>query len=264
MEFFLKTITLVSLIILTLFYLIDFVSVEKKARTRLRLFYHLHIVSFTSLIVHLLILHRSSFFSSVSDFILLLSWGIVLVFFILEYKYGEKSLGAFTMPIPMLAFIVATLSPASRVDIPEGYEVSLFLLHVSFCLFGYICAFFMFIMSIAYTISMVRFRKKKIDPLSSHLPPLVLQENQIDLFLALTVICLMLGLLFGFVWIGELDRFGGEMFLKITVSSLGLLVFSSLGYLRFKSRISFKGNAYLAGVGLTLLLASLMIGRHGL
>lgn len=270
MEATLKYASLISLIFLNALYIHDFLKLSPNTQlTRpncRRIIFGIHLFFSSALVCYLLLFHNSAFLFKISDFLLLIAWGVAMVSGVFEWKYPLHSLGVFILPVPLVLIFVSIYSLNLNNQNPEVYTGGVFLLHVAFYLAGYICAFFLFLISIVYYFSLNWFKQKKVDFLIKKLPPLALQQNQINLFLTLTFVFLTLGLSFGWIWwiwVYDLKTFSEEILLKIIISSLAALAFGFLLIARRRYAVSFRKNIILVSVGCLFLIISLIIGKHG-
>ena len=246
------------------FYHFISVSLSNAFFTFTKLAFIVHLVFSSTLVFYIFQFYRSSFLVNVSDFLLLIAWGIALVFGVIEWKFPKKSLGAFVLPVPLILSFVSIYSLSFNEETPKEYSGYLFLLHVSFYLAGYICAFFLLLVSLVYAISLNMLKQKKINFLIRKIPQLALQRNQISIFLFLTVIFLSFGLFFGFLWIYQLQILSKEIIIKTVVSSLGIFFFWFLLLARNRHSISSRFNISLVSLGFLFLIISLLIGKHGI
>ncbi len=261
----LKWLSLLSLLLVNLLYLYHFIAIAVSSRFFVftKVAFRVHLVISSALVFYIFQFHSSSFLIKASDFLLLIAWGIALVFGVIEWKFSKKSLGALVLPIPLILSFVSMDSLNFSEQTPKEYSGYLFLLHVSFYLAGYICAFYTLLVSFVYSISLNLLKQKKINSLTRKMPPLALQRNQFNIFLFLTVIFLSFGLFFGFLWIYQLQILSKEMIIKIVVSSVGAFFFWLLLLIRNRYNISFRSNICLVSLGCLFLIISLVIGKHG-
>ena len=138
--------------------------------------------------------------SNMYESLMFFSWTIVLIYLLIEKKYGQRSIGAFTAPIAFLAIAITSITPgiSSHIEpLIPALQSNWLTIHVTTCFFGYAAFAVSFGISIMY---LVQYKKERISEKVNWLP----ESEILDQLNYKTVIIgfpmLTLGIITGAAW----------------------------------------------------------------
>jgi cytochrome c-type biogenesis protein CcsB len=145
--------------------------------------------------------HRTGYgyvpLSNMYESLVFFSWTIVLIYLIIEWKYGQKIIGLFVTPFAFIAIALTSIVPGIEAKITPlvpALQSNWLTIHVTTCFFGYASFAVSFGISILY---LIRERKKDA---SKWLPeaPLLDEINYKSIIIGFPM--LTLGIVTGAAW----------------------------------------------------------------
>ena len=128
------------------------------------------------------------------------SWLIAVVYLVLEFRFRDKTLGAFVVPLILAAQIVATMLIHPESPLPPVLQSSWFSVHVTASFVAYAAFFFSFITGILYMMQIYYLNARRFGVIFSRLPALDMLD---DMNLKATTIgwlFLTVGVVTGLLW----------------------------------------------------------------
>ncbi len=138
--------------------------------------------------------------SNMYESLIFFSWTIVLIYLILEFKYGQKIIGLFVTPFAFLAIALTSIIPgidAKITPLVPALQSNWLTIHVATCFFGYASFAVSFGISILY---LIRDRKGDSSGLAKWLPtmPILDEINYKSIVIGFPM--LTLGIITGAAW----------------------------------------------------------------
>ncbi len=128
------------------------------------------------------------------------TWLIAVVYLILEFRFQDKSLGAFVVPLILSAQFAATLLIHPESPLPPLLQSSWFSIHVTASFVAYAAFFFSFVTGVLYMLQNYYLHARRLGIVFSRLPALDMLD---DMNLKATTIgwlFLTLGMVTGLLW----------------------------------------------------------------
>jgi ABC-type transport system involved in cytochrome c biogenesis permease subunit len=134
----------------------------------------------------------------------LFAWLLAVTYFGLELFHRQRAVGAFVMPVVLIAFAVsdAGSSLASR---PAPAGGALLALHITLNMWGYAALAISSVLSLIYLIQNSLLRHRKLTSIVWRFPALEVLERMSRSGVAVGLILLVIGIAFGFIWIHRIS-----------------------------------------------------------
>ncbi len=139
-------------------------------------------------------------FSNMYESLVFFSWTVAALYFFVEYKYKEKTIGAFATPLIFLAIAYASLSPSTGSKISPlipALKSNWLIAHVITCFLGYAGFAIAFGFSVMY---LMRPSVPDVDSMMSKLPSLDVMDELIHQMVMFGFLFLTIGIITGSVW----------------------------------------------------------------
>lgn len=138
--------------------------------------------------------------SNMYESLVFFAWSIAICYLVLEYKYKNRTLGAFSMPFAALAMILAGLkNPEIRPLIP-ALQSNWLIAHVITCFIGYAAFAVAAGMGIMYLLKARGERNLSSGPLLASLPDLKTIDNIVHKTILFGFLWLSAGIITGAIW----------------------------------------------------------------
>jgi cytochrome c-type biogenesis protein CcsB len=105
------------------------------------------------------------------------AWLIAVVYLFLEFRFRDKSLGAFVVPLILAAQIASTLLMHPEDPLPPLLQSSWFSIHVTASFLAYAAFFFSFITGLLYVMQRHYIHKRRVGLVFSRLPSLEMLDE---------------------------------------------------------------------------------------
>lgn len=130
----------------------------------------------------------------------LFGWMLGIAYLVLLVRHRERAMGAFLIPMVVLATAAGLLLPDAASGTSPGTHGSVFALHVTLAILAYAAFTFSFVLSILYLVQNRQIRRRRTGLLFSRLPALEVigRMNRTSVSVGLAV--LTLSLVLGVVW----------------------------------------------------------------
>jgi cytochrome c-type biogenesis protein CcsB len=210
----------------------------------------------TLLLGHRLSAYPAQFWGDVYTSMGLLSWAIVVSYFIAWWRYRIDALGAFVIPVSFLAAAYAGASVTTAEALPPAFQHLWLVVHVFLAILGYAALTLAFCAGVMYLIQEQQLKSKHPGTLYHRLPSLnILDElNARALFLGFPL--LTQGIITGSVW----AKYVSGSYLHWNLKSLPLLLAWMIYALLLSGRYTLgwqgKKAAVAAMAGFFVVLAS--------
>ncbi len=189
----------------------------------------------------------------------LFAWMVSIIYLALEIRHGQKSVGAFLLPIPIILMVLATLLNRPETYTPQvDLRGALFAYHVTSNIFAYSAFTVSFILSTLYLLQHRQIRIRRPGLLFSRLPSLELLERMNRTSVAIGVPVLSVGIVLGLIWAHKLHMLRG-LDPKLVWSFLTLLVYAGYLYLEKKGNWKGKRSAIISVCGFLIIIFSYSI-----
>ncbi|MBI3802542.1 MAG: cytochrome c biogenesis protein CcsA [Nitrospirae bacterium] len=139
-------------------------------------------------------------FTSLHEAISFFSWAIVLVFFLVEFRYGIDILGSFILPLAFLSLVSAAALPDEIRTIDPSLTKIWLGIHTTFSLLGIVAFAIAFIAGIMYLLQESFLKSKQFNALYYKLPSLDLLDEWNKKAILLGFPLLTLGIISGALW----------------------------------------------------------------
>lgn len=100
------------------------------------------------------------------------AWLIAIVYLFLEFRFRDKSIGAFVVPLILTAQVVSTLLTHPESPLPPLLQSSWFSVHVTASFVAYAAFFFSFITGLLYVMQVYYLNARRMGVVFSRLPAL--------------------------------------------------------------------------------------------
>ncbi len=195
---------------------------------------------------------------SVYESLSFLAWAIVLVYLFTEFRYGNRVIGAFVLPLVLLSGSVAAALPRRIADLaPRLQGVGLWV-HVALAILGNAAFALTFCAGVMYLLQERQLKSRNLGWMHFRLPSLELLDDISVKSLLFGFPLLTLALITGSLWAEHargsfLPLYGREIW-----SILSWLIFGGLLYARLSAGWRGKKAAILAIIGFCLVLTTLI------
>lgn len=105
------------------------------------------------------------------------AWLVALVYAGIEFRFRDKSLGAFVVPLILIAQVVSAASMQTVRPLPSVLRSSWFSLHVTASFLGYAAFFFAFITGLLYVLQIYYINARRVGVVFSRLPSLEMLDE---------------------------------------------------------------------------------------
>jgi ABC-type uncharacterized transport system permease subunit len=127
----------------------------------------------------------------------LFGWMLGIAYLALWIRHRERAMGAFLIPIVVIASAIGMLLPARVTPSTPQTRGALFAFHVTFAILAYAAFTFSFVLSVLYLIQNRQIRRKQTGLLFSRLPALEIiarmNRTAVSIGLAVLVLALLIG-----------------------------------------------------------------------
>lgn len=128
------------------------------------------------------------------------AWLIALVYLFLEFRFRDRSLGAFVVPLVLTAQLVSILFTHPENPLPPILQSSWFSVHVTASFLGYAAFFFSFITGLLYALQTYFIRARRVGIVFSRLPALEMLDEMNLRSVVIGWVCLSVGIGTGVLW----------------------------------------------------------------
>ncbi|MDO8527047.1 MAG: cytochrome c biogenesis protein CcsA [Deltaproteobacteria bacterium] len=136
----------------------------------------------------------------------LASFGVVLLFLWLLWRYRWESLGLLFMPIAFILLLLS-LHPSQNLSgtfvVRLGSHPSLLMLHIAAAGLSFLFMLGNFVLGLAFVLQERKFRLKTWNPSSFNFPPLVSNEKRAFLWMKIGFTLLTIVLITGSMWVSQ-------------------------------------------------------------
>ncbi len=206
-------------------------------------------------------------FSNMYESLVFFSWTMTALYIFVEYKYREKTLGAFATPLIFLAIAYASLSPSIGNKISPlipALKSNWLIAHVITCFLGYAGFAVAFGFSVMY---LIKLDKSAAGTLMSKLPSSDVMDELIHQMVMFGFLFLTIGIITGAVWANSAWGTYWSWDPKETWSLITWFVYAILLHLRMMRgwhgrRISWVSIAGFLAVLFTYFGVNLLPGLH--
>jgi ABC-type uncharacterized transport system permease subunit len=168
----------------------------------------------------------------------LFGWLLALTYLGLELFHRQRSVGAFVVPIILVFFMAAHLSPADRMPGPKAQGVA-FAFHVTLSILAYAAFALSCVMSLIYLAEERLLRSRRFGGMVWRLPPLDLLERMSRSSVLVGLVSITIGMSLGFL---QVDRLMGHVWHYDPKYAVTLLVFILyVAYFLLARRTAWRG-----------------------
>ena len=195
---------------------------------------------------------------SVYESLSFLAWAIVLVYLVTEFRYGNRVIGAFVLPMVLLAASVAAALPRRIADLGPALQGAGLWVHVALAILGNAAFALTFCAGLMYILQERQLKSRHLGRMHFRLPSLELLDDISVKSLLFGFPLLTLALITGSIWAEHtrgsfLPLYGREIW-----SVLSWLIFGGLLYARLSAGWRGRKAAILAIIGFCLVLTTLI------
>jgi cytochrome c-type biogenesis protein CcsB len=168
----------------------------------------------------------------------LFAWLLAAVYLGLELFHRNRSVGALVMPVVVLVYVISEMRPApTNTSLPA--DGPLLALHITLNVLGYAAFALSFVLSVVYLIQNRLLRHRQLGSIVWRFPALEVLERMSRSSVAVGLVSLVMGIIFGLVWFNRLwgTYWSGDP--KAIVSLAILLVYA--GYLWLGRTTTWRG-----------------------
>ena len=191
------------------------------------------------------------------------AWLIAVVYLIIEYRFQDKSLGAFVVPLILMAHVISVLFMHPEDPLPDILRSSWFSVHVATSFLGYAAFFFAFITGLLYVLQMYYLNARRMGIVFSRLPALEMLDEMNLRATSIGWICLTIGFVTGVFWATQVWE-SMETWIrdpKVFCVAVTWVIYATQLVVRYTLGWQGKRAAYLAMVGfVSVLIAYLGAG----
>jgi cytochrome c-type biogenesis protein CcsB len=137
--------------------------------------------------------------SNMYESLVFFSWTVILLYLIIEWRIGNKSIGVFATPIAFLIMAYSSFSNSEIQPLLPALKSNWLISHVITCFFGYAAFALSFALSIMYLLK-GRITKTSGDIIQRLIPDLEVLEELSYQMVVIGFIMLTLGIITGAVW----------------------------------------------------------------
>lgn len=201
--------------------------------------------------------------SHIFEALLLCSFVITLLYFLLEYLVKEICYGVFLLPINFVLLLVSLHLLDKGIPLPDTMMSAYFFFHTIKLITSFSCFFLSAIISIMYLLQYHEIKNKNLGFFFKRLPNLDSMDLSIGRINALGTVLLLGGLFSGLLWVYSMPTATYKMDIKIGFTVLSAMIYCIEVTTRFV--LNWKGRrcALLSILGFICILMTLFIGRHG-
>lgn len=130
-----------------------------------------------------------------------LAWALVVLDWVVLYRYPTPAVGAFTMPLISVLTFIALLIGSDSANTPDPLSESwLFPIHTTLLIFAYAAFFIVFMASVMYLLQERELKLKTFGAIFHRLPALTTVNELATTAAALGLTLLTLGIATGMIW----------------------------------------------------------------
>ena len=182
------------------------------------------------------------------------AWAIVLIYLIIEFRYGNRVMGAFVLPIVLLATSGAAALPRRIAELgPTLQGVGLWV-HVTLAIFGNAAFALTFCTGLMYLLQERQLKSRQPGRMHFRLPSLELLDDVGVKSLLFGFPLLTLALITGSIWAGYTRGSFLRLHGRETWSIVSWLIYAGLLYARLSAGWRGRKAAILAIIGFCLVL----------
>ncbi len=137
--------------------------------------------------------------SNMYESLVFFSWTVILLYLIIEWRIGNKSIGVFATPIAFLIMAYSSFSDSEIEPLLPALKSNWLIAHVLTCFFGYAAFALSFALSLMYLLKK-SFIKSLGDIFQKVIPDLEVLEELSYQMVVIGFIMLTLGIITGAVW----------------------------------------------------------------
>jgi len=206
--------------------------------------------------------------SSLSESLSAFAWITVLIYLFLEFRYKNKVIGSFVLPVVLFALIVATALPRRIGELGPTLKSTWVYTHASLILLGNAAFALASCSGLMYLLQERQLKSKKPGAFSHRLPSLELLDRLSYRFLSIGFPLLTVGLIIGTIWAGYAWGSYWHWDPKQTWSLITWVIYAVLLHARFSLRWGGRKAAILSIVGFFCVLFGFLgvylfiFGRH--
>jgi len=169
----------------------------------------------------------------------LFGWLLAATYLGLEFRYRQRSVGVFVLPVVTALYFVATLGGRSVRLVPPPARGPLFALHITLNILAYSAFALAFVLSLIYLIQNRLLRSRRLAPLFWRFPALEGLDRMSRSSVMVGVLALLVGGGFGLIWQHRLrgSYWSADPKVLVTVAILGLYA----GYLWLSRAKAWRG-----------------------
>lgn len=195
---------------------------------------------------------------SLYDSFSFLAWAIVLIYLATEYRYGNRVIGAFVLPLVLLAGSVAAALPRRLAELgPHLQGVGLWV-HVALAILGNAAFALTFCAGLMYILQERQLKSRHPGWMHFRLPSLELLDDVSVKSLLFGFPLLTLALITGSIWAEQTRGSFLPLYGRETWSILSWLIYGGLLYARLSAGWRGRKAAILAIIGFCLVLFTLI------
>ena len=197
-------------------------------------------------------------FGSVVESLSFLAWAVILVYLIAEFRYRNKALGAFVLPIVLVASALAAAMPRRIEEVMPAIKGVWLWVHIFLSLFGAAAFALAFCAGLMYLLQEHEVKSKLLGTLFFRLPPLEQLDDLGYKSLSLGFPLLTLGLITGFIWAQYAHAGTWEWDPTLVLSVVTWLIYAGLLHARLAAGWRGRKAAILSIIGFGALLFSIV------
>lgn len=134
------------------------------------------------------------------------SWMMVLVYFLVNWKYKIKDLGSFVIPVAFLTLLYATFLSKEAVVFPESQFQILLTLHRTLSILGSVAFAMAFAAGLMYLIQEKQVKSKKLGIMYFRMPSLEILDNLNYKVIVVGFPLFTLGFMTGSIWNAQMNQ----------------------------------------------------------
>ena len=179
----------------------------------------------------------------------LFAWALVLIFLIVEFRFGLRIIGAFVMPLVFFIIGYASLLDSTIRPLMPALQSFWLFIHVMVCFLSYACFACAFSLGIMYLLQERQIKLKKVGNLFKRLPSLDVMDRINYNMVLFGFVLLSAGIITGSVWAQQAWGSWWSWDPKETWSFITWLVYAAYLHARFNSGWQGRKTAILSIVG---------------
>ncbi len=186
------------------------------------------------------------------------AWAIVLIYLVIEFRYGNRVMGAFVLPIVLLAGSAAAALPQRVAELsPTLHGVGLWV-HVALAIFGNAAFALTFCAGLMYLLQERQLKSRHLGTMHFRLPSLELLDDVGVKSLLFGFPLLTLALISGSIWAEHIRGSFLDLRARETWAVASWVIYATLLYARLSAGWRGRKAAILAIIGFCLVLSTLL------